>query len=264
MLKFLKIFPFIIAACTLSAQSEGNMRDLVNIGDGTYMVVFPFESHRQYAEFSYNKQVLANAYKEMTDLKAQVEAEKDKAKKEELAVLLLQKTEVFEANNSAMVKGYNFTSGRAYIDLFLKTYICTPLSDEEFSILRFADGTPIDPLKIVQNGKQQFYRTIAVEGFQNNQDFQGILAFIMARRMEISKLREQVAEQIDMDKVGELTTQIAGLEKQLNEKFGVLKEKFGLEANSRYMVEIEKARLLLKLTPEEIIQMQNQKNSQPK
>ena len=257
MRKLITAIPFVLAgAAAAAAAQEGNVRDVIRINDSSYMVVFPFESHRQYAEFSNNKKILADSFKEMNDAKARAESEKDAAKKEALERELAQKTEAFQANDQAMVKGYNYTSGRTYIELFLKTFICTPVSDEEFSMLEFKDGTKMDPLKIVKSGSGRFYRSVEIDGFQNNQDFQGVLAFIMARRVEMSKLRDQVAEQTDMEKVSQITSQIAKIEDQLKEKIKVLKEKYGIETDSKYMVEIDKARLLILLTPEELVQMQ--------
>lgn len=248
-----------MAAATVWAQTgEGNMRDVIRINNNSYMVVFPFESHQQYSEFEYNRRLLSESYSEMNSLKIKVEAEKDEAKKKILNNELSEKTMIFQANEDAMVKGYNYSNNRQYLVLFLKSHICVPISDEEFSNMEFKDGTKIDMLKIVKSGNKRFYRNIEIDGFQNNQDFQGMLAYALARRTEMSELRNQLADIVDVQKINETTQKLTALEAAIKENEKILDKKFGLKSGSTYMVEIEKARLMLLLTPEEIAQIQAQ------
>ncbi len=249
--------------CIANAQvSEGKMNDILKINKNYYMIVFPFENHRQYAEFEHNKSLMSKAVENINEAKRKAELEKnpETAKLFEDNVKRLQ--DEFNTNNQTMVKGYNFSADRKYLVLFLKTYICTPITAEEFSVLTFKDGKKIDPLKIVDTNSGKFYRSAEISGFQENQNLQSLLTLTMKNRYELSKLRDSLSDLVDVQKISDVSKRIVDLEKDIAETQKILSSKYNLDANSRYMLEIDKARLLLELSPEELKQVQQEQQMQ--
>lgn len=183
-MKFFKFLPVFTAAALSAAPSQqnpvGDVGDILRLGKSSYMVVFDFNSYPKYEEFQRNAQIMKNANAAIAAVNAKLEAEKDEAAKQSLALQLKQLKDEFEINDQTMQRGYNFSSNRQYLVMFLKTNICVPVSDEEFSEYKFKDGTKIDPMSIVKQGGRRFSRKFTLEGPRENDEFQRVLRFSMA------------------------------------------------------------------------------------
>ncbi len=255
-MKFFKFLPVFTAAALSAAPSQqnpvGDVGDILRLGKSSYMVVFDFNSYPKYEEFQRNAQIMKNANAAIAAVNAKLEAEKDEAAKQSLALQLKQLKDEFEINDQTMQRGYNFSSNRQYLVMFLKTNICVPVSDEEFSEYKFKDGTKIDPMSIVKQGGRRFSRKFTLEGPRENDEFQRVLRFSMATRAEMAELRKKLDNNTDMDELAKISEKLAANEKALRENDEIMLKKYGLQDGQSYMIEIEKSKLLLLLTPEEL------------
>lgn len=264
-MKFLKsILPFLFSTSLLCAAIAPNtaelaIGDIVKFGDNSYMVVFNFENYPKYEEFQKNVMIMKNSDAAIAALSIKIESEKDPIAKQNLEKQLKQLKDEFDINDKTMQKGYNFASNRNYMLMFLKTNICVPISDEEFSQFQFKDGTKINPLYIIKRNNERFGRKVMIEGLRENEEFQSILRVSMNARTELAKLRKRLDGNTDANDLAQITKQISELEKSAKENEKKLFEKYGLKGGSSYMIEVEKSKLLMRLTPEDLAKIDAQR-----
>lgn len=262
--KILKIIPIVFgglssAMAQVDSSAVGN---LVRINGQDHVIVHAFDNPAQYKEFEYNRALMDKAAKHINDIHAKAEAEKNEELKKQLEAQLSTLTSEFEINDQTMWQGYNFSSKNKYTMLFLRSLICVPITEEEFSEMKFKDGSSMDPLKVFGSAKKHFYMKKEVLGFQENQELQSQLMDLFKKRAEMSKLRAALVEIVDVQQVNKISQQIQELEKDIKELSKVLNEKYELSDGS--FLEIDKARLLRMLTPEEIIQINSQQKNETK
>lgn len=252
--------------CSLSALAVNmpklSIGNVLKINDKSYMVVFDFNNYQKYEEFQRNTAIMQNANNAILALSEKIEKESDPTAKENLKLQLKQLRDEFEINDKTMQRGYNFSSNRNYMLMFLKTNICVPISEEEFSQFKFKSGEKIDPLSIVKKNGARYARKNSVEGLQENQQFQQILAFTMNCRAELAKLRKSLDNNSDLKQVADISEKIADLEKQLKQCEQQLFSKYGMQNGASYMIEVEKSKLLMLLTPEDLAKIEAQKKIQ--
>lgn len=251
--KFLPIFA--ASAVANASETSPAVGDIVRMGQQSYMIVFDFNSYPKYEEFQRNVQIMKATDATMKSLKEQIKKETDAQIKKSLELKLKQIDGEFQANDKTMVGGYNFSSNRQYVVLFLKTNICVPISPEEYSSYTFKDGTKINPLEIVTKSGKHFYRKSTIEGFKANDEFQRALQYSMKTRNEIASLRKQLETSTDVNELAKISEKIASYEKSLKESEDAMKEKYEM-GSGQYMIEIEKSKLLLLLTPEELTKLE--------
>ncbi len=259
--KFLPIFA--ASAVASASQTSPAVGDIIKMGQQNYMIVFDFNSYPKYEEFQRNVQIMKAADATMKSLQEQIKTAADEQLKKSLEIKLKQIDSEFQANDKIMVGGYNFSSNRQYTVLFFKTNICVPLSQEEYSSFTLKDGSNINPLEIVTKGDKHFYRKSSIEGFNENSEFQRTLQYSLKTRTEINNLRKQLETSTDVNELAKISEQIAAHEKALKESEEAMKKKYEM-GNGQYMIEIEKSKLLLLLTPEELAKIEAQKQIKEK
>lgn len=254
--KFLPVFA--ASAVASASQTSPTVGDVVKMGQQSYMIVFDFNSYPKYEEFQRNVQIMKATDATMKSLQEQIKKETDAQLKKSLELKLKQVDSEFQSNDKIMIGGYNFSSNRQYIVMFLKTNICIPISQEEYSSYTFKDGTKINPLEIVSKAGKHFYRKSSVEGFKENQEFQQALQYSMRTRNEINELRKQLETSTDVNELAKISEKIAANEKALKQSEDAMKQKYEM-GSGQYMIEIEKSKLLLLLTPEELAKLEAQR-----
>ena len=261
-----RLFCLLAGFCALGAAAVNmpklSVGDIVKFNDKSYMVVFNFNNYPKYEEFQRNTAIMKSANNAIVELSKQVESESDPAAKENLKLQLKQLRDEFEINDKTMQRGYNFSSNRSYMLMFLKTNICVPISEEEFSEFKFKSGEKIDPLSIIKRGGAHYARKVSVEGVQENQQFQQLLGFTVNCRAELEKLRKSLDNNSDLKQVADISEKIAELEKQLKQCEQQLFSKYGMQSGASYMIEVEKSKLLMLLTPEDLAKIEAQKKIQ--
>lgn len=252
--------------CSLGAYAVNmpklSIGNVLKINDKSYMVVFDFNDYRKYDEFRRNTAIMRNANNAIVELTKKIEKESDPTVKENLKLQLKQLRDEFDINDKTMQRGYNFSSNRSYMLMFLKTNICVPVSEEEFSQFKFKSGEKIDPLSIIKKDGARYARKTSVEGLQENQQFQQILGSTLNCRAELAKLRKSLDNNSDLEQVAKISERIAELEKQLKQREEQLFSKYGMQNGASYMLEIEKSKLLMLLTPEDMAKIEAQKKIQ--
>lgn len=257
------ILPLFFAAISLKAAISTapklSIGDIVKFGDKSYMVVFDFENYPKYEEFQRNTLIMKNTNAAMSALSQKIEKESDPVAKANLEQQLKQLKDEFLINDKTMQRGYNFSSNRNYMLMFLKTNVCVPISDEEFSNFQFKDGAKIDPLNIINKNGARYTRKNTIEGIQENETFQNTLRIAITYRTELAQLRKRLDNNTDLKEVTQISEKIAQLEKQIKQSEQELFQKYGLKSGTSYMIEIEKSKLLMLLTPEDLAKIDAQK-----
>lgn len=264
-LKYLPIFSVAAASAQAATQTaeapQTKINDILRLGQESYIVVFKFDSFPQYEEFQRNANIMRTSYSTIEKLSEALKAETDENAKKNLSAKIDQLQNEFKINDQTMREGYNFSSVRQYKVMFTKSNICVPVSDEELSIYQFKDGTKINPLSVVksENGKH-FSRKSSITGVKENEELQIALHRTLSYRIELKKLREELAKTTKTDEINAISEKIANYEKSLKISESVLNEKYGIESGKQYLLEIEKSDLLMLLSPEEVLKIQAQKN----
>lgn len=260
------LFSIFAAACTLGAQTakspELALGDIVKFGDKSYMVVFNFDNYPKYEEFQRNTLIMKNTNAAILGLMDKIGKESDPVAKANLERQLKQFQDEFDINDKTMQRGYNFSSKRNYMLMFLKTNICIPISKEEFSQYQFKSGEKINPLDIVSKDGAHYMRKISIDGFNENAQFQKVLRDSLTYRSELAQLRKRLDNNSNLKEVSEISEKIAELEKALKQSEQELFTKYGLKGGASYLIEIEKSKLLMLLTPEDMAKMEAQKKIQ--
>lgn len=261
-----RLISLLACSCALSAAAVNmpklSVGDIVKFNDKSYMVVFNFNNYPKYEEFQRNTAIMQNANNAIIELSKRIESESDPTAKENMKLQLKQLRDEFDINDKTMQRGYNFSSNRNYMLMFLKTNICVPVSEEEFSQFKFKNGEKIDPLSIIKKDGARYARKNSVEGIQENQQFQQVLGFTLNCRAELAKLRKSLDNNSDLEQVSKISERIAELEKQLKQHEEQLFSKYGMRSGTSYMLEIEKSKLLMLLTPEDLAKIEAQKKIQ--
>ena len=255
--KFLPVFA--ASAVANASQQPPAIGDVVRFGPKNYLVVFDFNSMNQFEEFQRNVQIMKDSDSQIKSLQEQIKAAADAQLKASLELKLKQLDSQFQANDKIMVDGYNFSSNRQYIVSFLKTNICGELSPEEYSTFTFKDGGKINPLEVVSRGGKHYYRKSAVVGIKENDEFQRAFQYAIRMRAEMNQLREKLASATDINELAQLSEKIAACEKALQENKENMESKYELKSGD--LIEIEKSKLMLLLTPEENEKIEAQKAS---
>jgi len=158
-----------------------------------------------------------------------------------------------------MQKAYGFAVSRQYKMVFLESNICVPLTSEELSTLRTAGGAPIDALKVYTRGARSIYPIKVVSGVRENEKLQRMIGFVLARRFDMEKLRNELASTTDANRQMEITTQMSRAEKALAEAEDKLSDEYSIKRKTEYIIETVKSKLYLILTPEEIAKITAEK-----
>ena len=245
--KFLPVFA--ASAVANASQQPPAVGDVVRLGHDNYLVVFDFNSPKQVEEFQRNVQIMKASAAQIKNLQEQIKAAADAQLKASLESKLKQLDSQFQANDKIMVEGYNFSSSRQYLVRFLKTNICGEISPEEFSVFTLKDGGKIDPGGIFSKNGKRYYHKSAVVGMKENDEFLRAFQYAIKMRAEMEQLRQKLSSTADVEELASLSEKIAACEKALQENKESMREKYGLKSGD--LVEVEKSKLMLLLTPEE-------------
>ena len=265
-----KLFTIFAAIATLSASAqtgrEPQAGDIVRQGNSIYYLVRVFSTPEQNAAFQRDIDIMRRhataidkcklRIKEITD--AEKTFEKDPKKLEALAA---DKTRIssaldklvkdFSTNEEAMKKLYGFVSNRDYRITYDESKICVPINKEELSELKSKDGKKLDPLKIITRGNTSLYILKNISGARANEELQRMLGFSISRKNEIDKLRTELAGTVDPQAQLKISANISAAEKAMQSNEEKLRQKYGIDKNQNYTVEISKSKMYLVITPEE-------------
>lgn len=260
-MKFIKIiFTFIIFSYSFAQEKIG---DIISSGNIHMLVVAKFDSANANEMFQRNVGIMTQQSATIENLKKKISEMKDGEEKTSLSNKLKQLQDEFDANEKAMQKYYSFSVDRQYKIIYDKTNIIIPVSDTDIENLRKDSAVQLDPDKIFEKNGKKFYRYGSVIGAKNNDEFQRYIHFMIARQIDIKKLRDELSKNTEPKAQLEISEKIASIEKALKEKSNDMFQKFNLNPKENYAIEVEKSRLLIVLTPEEIIQMEQVKKSMP-
>ena len=257
-LNLFKFLPFFAAGAIANAAAEApSIGDIVKYGQHSYIVVFDFNSLRQFEEFQRNVQIMKAADAQIKKLQEEIKNAADAQLKSSLELKLKQLDGEFKANDKIMVDGYNFSSSRQYMVRFLKTNICEELSADEYSTFTFRDGKKINPLEIVTKGDKHYYRKSSVLGIKENDELQRAFQYALKIRSDMAALREKLASTSDVEECAKISEQISALEKALKQNEENMKAKYDIKDGD--VIEVEKSKLMLLLTPEENAKIEAEK-----
>ena len=139
-------------AAAFGATAQEKIGDTAKVGDTTYMFVCELKTPEENANFQRNLNIMQRDSQAVEFFKKQLAAESDAAKKADLQKKLETLEKNFGTNDAAMQKAYNFAASRKYRIVFLESNICVPLTNDELSSLKDADGSALDPMKIFKRG----------------------------------------------------------------------------------------------------------------
>ena len=148
-------------------------------------------------------------------------------------------------------KLYGFVSNRDYRITYDESNICVPITKEELSELKSKDGKKLDPLKIITRGNTSLYILKNISGARTNEELQRMLGFSISRKNEIDKLRTELAGTVDPQAQLKISANISAAEKAMQSNEEKLRQKYGIDKNQNYTVEISKSKMYLVITPEE-------------
>lgn len=261
-----------IAALSASAQtgSEPQAGYIVRQGNSIYYLVRVFATPEQNAAFQRDIDIMRRhataidkcklRIKEITD--AEKTFEKDPKKLEALAAdkarissALDKLVKDFSTNEEAMKKLYGFVSNRDYRITYDESNICVPITKEELSELKSKDGKKLDPLKIITRGNTSLYILKNISGARANEELQRMLGFSISRKNEIDKLRTELAGTVDPQAQLKISANISAAEKAMQSNEEKLRQKYGIDKNQNYTVEISKSKMYLVITPEEELEL---------
>lgn len=254
-----------ISALTLVAAyafAEEKVGDIIKAGDTTYMLVCELSTPEQNANFQRNLNIMQSDSRAIDILKNAVEKETDSIKKASLEEKLKTLEANFTANDEAMQKAYRFATSRKYRMIFTESNICVPLSNEELSTLKDADGNALDPMRIHSRGGKSLYVKKTISGSAENQKLQRMLGFVVARRTDLENMRKKLAETTAPTAQLDITAKLGAGEKALAEAEDKLRTEYGIKAKSDYVIETSKSKMYLILTPEEILKIEAQNKLQ--
>lgn len=249
-------------AAAFGTFAQEKIGDTAKVGDTTYMFVCELKTPEENANFQRNLNIMQRDSQAVEFFKKQLAAETDAAKKADIRKKLEILEKNFGTNDSAMQKAYNFAASRKYRIVFLESNICVPLTNDELSSLKDADGNALDPMKIFKRGGRTLYTKSSVKGVRENEVLQRMIGFVITRRNEIENLRKQLAQTTDPAKQMEITTKLGAGEKALAEAEGKLRAQYAIKPKSDYVIETAKSKLYLILTPEEILKIEAQNKLQ--
>ncbi len=257
------------AALPLCAQNKAPARelqlgDMVKQGDKIYYLVRIFSTPEQNAAFQRDIDIMrrhASAIdkcktrlEELAELAKSADEKKrpqidtEKARIEKIRDTL---TKDFSANEEAMKKLYGFVANRDYRITYDESNVCVPLTKEELSELKTADGEKLDPLKIITRGDTSVYILKNISGTRENEQLQRMLGFSITRKMEIDKLRDELSQTVDPQEQLKISAAISSAEKAMQENESNLRAKYGIQKERNYAVEVVKSKMFLIISPEE-------------
>ena len=150
-----------------------------------------------------------------------------------------------------MKKLYGFVANRDYRITYDESNVCVPLTKEELSELKTADGEKLDPLKIITRGDTSVYILKNISGTRENEQLQRMLGFSITRKMEIDKLRDELSQTVDPQEQLKISAAISSAEKAMQENESNLRAKYGIKKERNYAVEVVKSKMFLIISPEE-------------
>ena len=249
------------AVACLFLRAEEKLGDIKNVGGMDFLLLREFNTPEENSAFQRNVQIMRRYSQVIGAIKKKLETTSEEKGKAALEAKLKQLQDEFKINEQTMRKAYAFATNRNYRLVTLESHICTHISKDELSSMRFADGSPIDPLKTFERNGNVFYRGISISGVKENEEFQRILGSMITRKTESDELRKQLASTTDPTKQLEISKNLSAIEKAIKETDSSMRKKYSVKEKTDYIIEVAKSKLYLMLTPEEAADIQKEKAS---
>ena len=242
-----------ISSNILFAYDEGpELGTMFSTGNAHYYVVRDFDTPEKNTAFTRNVEIMRRYANAIEAIKTKIATLPDGEEKTSLSNRLKQAEDEFANNDKVMQKLYAFSVARKYRQETFESNICLPITKEELSNLRDADGKELDPLLITERGGNSFYRIKNLKGIEENSKLQKLLSYTASKKAEVEKMRGELAGTTDPEKQLEISSKLAALEKAIQENDNQLRETFSIKKGSDYLVEIVRSKLYLLLNPDEV------------
>jgi len=254
-----KIFLLLLISLSLPAFAEEKIGDVTQFGAHTYMLVNVFNTSERFDEFQKNVEILKREMAILKQTTTDLALAKTEADKIELQNKVKEQEDAMDNNDALMLKHYAFSTKRQYRFVFEETKLCTPLTEDEVTNLKNSEGKELDAEKIIEKDGKAFYIAKEISGIKENEKFQRAINFPMMRAQEIAALRKSLKEETDIFKKAEISEKIAKAEKAMQEAQELLRKEYNLDSSKSCSMKVEKVKLYLLLTPEEVIKLQAEK-----
>lgn len=232
--------------------------DVIKSGNTALMLVNILNTPEKNEAFQRDVEIVMRQARLIDFVREKMDEAKDEEEKSRISAKLKQMEDEFNVNNQTMVRLYNFAADRKFRLVFLESFICAPITDDEMSNLRLADGTEMDPLRIVQHNKKNVYQLTKITGLQENEELRRFLTYSIGKKGEIEKMRAEIANTTDPETQMEISSKLAALEKAIRDNENQLREKYNIAGHSSYIIQTAISKLYILLTPEELMKLEAQ------
>lgn len=256
---FAAIAVFVLFSLPLTQLRAEKVGDVIKSGSTAFMLVNILTTPEKNEAFQRDIEIVMRQAKLIDFVREKLSETKTDEEKERVNAKLKQMEEEFELNNKTMVKLYNFAADRKFRLIFVESFVCVPISDEEMSNLRLSDGTEMDPLRIVQHNKKNVYQLTKISGIKENEELRRFLTYSMEKKAEIEKMRAEIANTTDPNLQIEISSKLAALEKAIRDNENNLKAKYNIAEGSSYIIQTAISKLYILLTPEELLKLEAQR-----
>ena len=156
-----------ISSNILFAYDEGpELGTMFSTGNAHYYVVRDFDTPEKNTAFTRNVEIMRRYANAIEAIKTKIATLPDGEEKTSLSNRLKQAEDEFANNDKVMQKLYAFSVARKYRQETFESNICVPITKEELSNLRDADGKELDPLLITERSGNSFYRIKNLKGLK--------------------------------------------------------------------------------------------------
>ncbi len=221
-------------------------------GGAHYYVVRQFDTPEANNEFSRNVEIMRRYVNAIDAMREKIKTLPEGENKKTLQERLKQAEAEFASNDKIMQKKYAFSVARKYRQETYESNICVPISKEELSNLRTSDGKDLDPMLILERGNISYYRIKHLQGSEENAKLQKMLSYASLKKIEVEKMRNELAKTTEPEKQLEISGKLSALEKALKENDTELRKIYSIKQNSDYLVEVVRSKLFLMLNPDEV------------
>lgn len=245
-----------------TSASAPKLGDIITTPNAAFMLVREFNTPEENDTFNRNVEVMRQSASQITALENALKNEKEPAKKSAIEDAIKRLENTFKANDVAMRRAYSFASDRKYKMVFLKTNLCSEITNAELSELKNSKGEDLDPMRVIKKNGSNYYRLRQIEGEKANDEFQRDLNKTLAAKINIDKMRAELAKMTDDEKQMVLAGKISEQERIMKNSDAQFRKKYGLDAKVNYIIEIAHSRLFLILTSQELQMIKAQRETQ--
>lgn len=210
-------------------------------------------------EFARNVQIIANLRQTLIALnehrKMAFTDEERKVTDEKIKEL----TEKLNEGDKTMSDSYGYSLSRDYIHVPVVTYVYLKLTDEEYGKMK--DEAKIGEDLLVK-GDDKYRRISVISNEQGNAEFRRNVQMMLAGRNQLRQMDEAIKRMPEGEEKEVAKAKFAENEKNFLEANKKMVDAYGYSVGRDYYMEVEKSKLYIKVTEEEFLRAEAQKELQ--